>query len=234
MLASATTLRSTPTIPLSIQEQPHAQDMIHSVAYLKWYHDHPPKLPAYALRHVELLRRVSITTQQGVYTIQNPLLTVLAAGIVGVPLPVVLGLLTRESFGGKNIWGGDAHNFAGGIDQRFRPPKKWGPTVTEPAYKSYKAQRAVGGEQGVGPAQVTLTELQDYADEIGGTWKIFPNLLVGFDFFAHFFVEHDVYAALNYYNHNTASGDYGTIVLGYADLWAKKLGMGSNRGLWGI
>lgn len=199
----------------------------------------PPRLPEQLEKHAEILRHAKIVTAKGTFEIVNPRLTVLAAGITALPLPLALGLLTQESSGGQNIWGEDpGRNFAGGIAQTSTGTKNWGNIVTEAGYSAYKSQIGTGGAQGVGPTMLTLPELQEYADKAGGAWKPFPNLLVGFDYLANLVwtKSDNLHDALNMYNAGHAipatPGDYASVVLGYANQWAKALGMPSNPNLW--
>jgi hypothetical protein len=122
----------------------------------------------------------------------HPLLTVQAANRNGLPITLALAILTLESHGGRNEWGRDPNAiFSGGYDSLH--DRQWGPRVagTSPAehlhyvtaagYRAYAAQRdRTGKTQGVGPTMLTTAKYQRLADEHGGAWKPYPNMVVGF------------------------------------------------------
>lgn len=86
-----------------------------------------------------------------------------------IPLYVGCAFLVQETGGGRNVFGHDPTVFAGAG------------TVTRSKYLAYKHLRRRTGEmQGVGPMQLTWWSYQDRADQLGGAWKPYPNMLVGF------------------------------------------------------
>ena len=77
--------------------------------------------------------------------------------------------LQQETGGGRNVFGHDPTVFAGAGE------------VTKSKYLAYKEVRQRTGQmQGVGPMQLTWSTYQDQADRLGGAWKPYPNMLVGF------------------------------------------------------
>lgn len=216
---------------------------------LKRYVDHHPKLPRALTKQVDILKRVKLPVTNpcvtppvaNLFTIVDPGLVVLAAAITAVPLPIACALLCDESSGGENLWGGDARSQGGIFVDGIEGGVNYGRYVTHRAYEIFKRQRdTTGGEQGVGPTQLTLKVLQDAADEIGGAWQPFPNLLVGFAYLAMFLWRDpratDIHEALNLYNHGhivpSTHCDYGSLLLIYASAWAKVLNMPSDPRLW--
>lgn len=93
-----------------------------------------------------------------------------ACATTKLPISYALALIEKES-GGRNVFGHDA----------VRNPAPKGGRVTARNYAVYKAARKRGlGMQGVGPTQLTWYAFQDQADAIGGCWKPYPNMCVGF------------------------------------------------------
>jgi hypothetical protein len=93
-----------------------------------------------------------------------------AVATTKLPLSYALALLEKES-GGQNVYGHDG----------VRNPAPKGGRVTQANYAKYKRDRKAGlGMQGVGPTQLTWYEFQDHADRIGGCWRPYPNMVVGF------------------------------------------------------
>ena len=86
-----------------------------------------------------------------------------------IPLYVGCAFLVQETGGGRNVFGHDPTVFAGAGK------------VTRSKYLAYKhVRRRTGEMQGVGPMQLTWWSYQDRADQLGGAWKPYPNMLVGF------------------------------------------------------
>ena len=86
-----------------------------------------------------------------------------------IPLYVGCAFLRQETDGGRNVFGHDPTVFAGAGH------------VTRSKYLAYKRVRRRTGEmQGVGPMQLTWSTYQDRADRLGGAWRPYPNMLVGF------------------------------------------------------
>jgi hypothetical protein len=93
-----------------------------------------------------------------------------ACATTKLPLSYALALCEKEG-GFRMVYGHD--------DVRNPAPK--GGRVTRGNYAEYKRDRKRGlGMQGVGHAQLTWYEFQDHADALGGCWKPYPNLVVGF------------------------------------------------------
>jgi len=87
----------------------------------------------------------------------------------GIPYYVGCAFLLQESGGGRNVFGHDPTVFAGAGE------------VTRSKYLAYKKVRQrTGLMQGVGPMQLTWYSYQDRADRLGGAWKPYANMLVGF------------------------------------------------------
>lgn len=100
--------------------------------------------------------------------INNPYMAYRAAKDAGLPFSVMCAVLEKESAGGDNVFGHDPTIFSGAGK------------VTKAKYLAYKKQRQAGnGMQGVGPMQLTWWEFQDRADERGGCWKPYINMVVG-------------------------------------------------------
>jgi hypothetical protein len=86
-----------------------------------------------------------------------------------IPYYVGCAFLKQETGGGQNVFGHDPTVFAGAGK------------VTRAKYLAYKEVRERTGQmQGVGPMQLTWYSYQDRADRLGGAWKPYPNMLVGF------------------------------------------------------
>ena len=93
-----------------------------------------------------------------------------ACATTGLPLSYALALVEKES-GFQNVYGHD----------HVRNPAQKGGRVTRSNYARYKRDRKAGlGMQGVGYTQLTWYELQDKADALGGCWRPYPNMVVGF------------------------------------------------------
>lgn len=84
-------------------------------------------------------------------------------------IPLYVGCAFLQQEGGRNVFGHDPTVFAGAGE------------VTRSKYLAYKEVRErTGAMQGVGPMQLTWSTYQDQADRLGGAWKPYPNMLVGF------------------------------------------------------
>ena len=96
------------------------------------------------------------------------------AAATGLDLAAAAVLLAKESGGGRNVWGHDAVPTGG----CYTP----GEVVTRADYLAYRAAVLVGraGRQGVGPCQLTNSDLQTAADKVGGCWDWRANCRVGF------------------------------------------------------
>src|SRR5687768_10363640 len=98
-----------------------------------------------------------------------------AAEKAGIPYAVACAFLMQESAGGQNVFGHDPTQFVGAGK------------VTKKKYLTYRERRRAGkGMQGVGPMQLTWWEFQDAADEMGGCWKPYVNMLFAFQLLARY------------------------------------------------
>src|SRR3954469_21961370 len=97
-----------------------------------------------------------------------------ACATTGLPLSYALALCEKEG-GFRMIYGHDA------VPNPVKSPPGGSLRVTRANYYRYKLNRRRGlGMQGVGHTQLTWYAFQDQADAIGGCWKPYPNLCVGF------------------------------------------------------
>jgi hypothetical protein len=107
----------------------------------------------------------------------------------GIPFYVACSFLVQETGGGRNVFGHDPTIFSGAGE------------VTEEKYLAYRAERdATGKYQGVGPMQLTYGPFQDMADQAGGCWKPYVNMLIGFQILAGYRREGDWHYAAKRYN----------------------------------
>jgi len=91
----------------------------------------------------------------------------------GVPVSLVCAVIEHES-SFANVFGHDP------VRNPIKSPHGGLLAVTEERYREYLRHRNRGeGAQGVGPMQLTLPAFQDRADELGGCWKVGPNIKVG-------------------------------------------------------
>lgn len=176
---------------------------------------------------VTKLQRASVAGGKIAY----PLLTVIAAKIANLSLPLVCAVMQRESYEGKNVWGDDQTIFASG----GRPE-----AVTKSQYLKYKEERgpenpeglAPGKQQGVGPGQLTDAYLQDDADKLGGAWRPLPNMIIAFTHLKDVIAQHPgrLAAGLAAYNGSGEQAQkYAQIVLSNEREWAAALGVPSTR-----
>jgi hypothetical protein len=102
--------------------------------------------------------------------------THILAAIATTGLALSDGLALCEKEGGfRMVWGHDP------VRNPVKSPPGGYLRVTRANYLRYKAYRRLGwGMQGCGHTQPTWYSLQDEADRIGGCWKPYPNLCVGF------------------------------------------------------
>lgn len=128
-----------------------------------------------------------------------------------------LALLENES-GGANIFGADPDGIA--------LPRQWYDTpVTENKYRVYLKRRHEGmTPNGVGPCQLTSAGLQDEADNLGGCWKVDPNMKVGFAFLHQLILEHGVFGGFEHFNGSgPAAVEYAIRALARAKAWETRL-----------
>lgn len=103
------------------------------------------------------------------YGTKRPYAVMRAADATHLPFNVACALLEKESAGGANVFGHDPTIYVGAG------------RVTKKKYLAYRRERdRTGKMQGVGPCQLTWKGYQDEADKLGGCWKPYNNMLVGF------------------------------------------------------
>lgn len=118
-----------------------------------------------------------------------PIYTHNAAKRQGLDLALACAIVMRETSGGKNVFGHDPTICIG-----------WG-TVTKKKYHSYLNMRNRTGKlQGVGSCQLTSRSLQDEADKLGGCWKPYWNMIVGFHYLAGLVHKYGLHDGVMHYN----------------------------------
>jgi len=154
--------------------------------------------------------------------IVNPIWTLRAARENGIPIDLACAVLDQESGGGHNVWGHDQTIFIGGIDGNNKE-------VNKRDYIEYRKQRGPtgrGGMQGVGPMQLTYYNLQDMADRIGGCWKPYCNMRVGFMYLAGKIQQYGMLQGIAAYNGNgVAAARYAKNVTERRNVWRARLGI---------
>jgi hypothetical protein len=155
--------------------------------------------------------------------IVHPDLALKAAREAKLPVPVACALLEQESEGGANVWGHDK-DAKGNLIFPARPGTV---AVTEPDYREYKRRRGPkgeGGMQGCGPTQLTWWALQDEADKLGGCWKPYPNMLVGFTHLASLIRRNGLRIGFRAYNGSGAKAErYADQMLAKVEKWEQRL-----------
>jgi hypothetical protein len=148
--------------------------------------------------------------------IKMPIRMLIAAHNAAIPPSLAASVLMQETSGGANIFGHDPTIFAGAGD------------VTKAKYLAYKKQRGPkgeGGMQGVGPLQLTFFSLQDEADDRGGCWKPYVNMLVGFEHLAANIRRGGMHEGVKAYNGSGSDAEkYANTVLPRADGFKQVLG----------
>lgn len=92
-----------------------------------------------------------------------------------LPISLVCAVIEKES-SFRNVYGRDR----GSRPNPVRSPDKGVLEVTQANYKAYLKHRNAGKDpNGVGPMQLTFPPFQDRADNLGGCWKVGPNIRVG-------------------------------------------------------
>lgn len=137
-----------------------------------------------------------------------------AVATTKLPLSYALALLEKEG-GFRNVYGHDA----------VRNPAPKGGRVTSANYAKYKRDRKAGlGMQGVGHTQLTWYELQDSADRIGGAWKPYPNMVVGFSNLKRLVNLHGKeHGAAAYNGTGPAAAAYGRDFVHKQEAWHRRL-----------
>lgn len=164
---------------------------------------------------IRLARQRDLMEKHG---IKYPTWTQRAAREAGLPLSIACALLEQESGGGHNVFGHDP----------VRGDQIRGGKVTREKYRKYKRLRKAGyGMQGVGPMQLTWYEFQDRADRIGGCWKPYPNMKVGFSIAADLIKRKGRVRGLAAYNGSGfAAWRYSRQVRRRAKVWHRRLSDG--------
>jgi len=101
---------------------------------------------------------------------------------VGFTLAAACAMVQKES-GGKMIWGADPWNRAAFPKGAALDPALHEQPVTAANYHAYAARRDAGMQpQGCGITQLTSPSLQKQADQAGGCFVPFANVVAGFQF----------------------------------------------------
>lgn len=133
-----------------------------------------------------------------------------------LPLSYALATVEKES-GFRNVFGNDPTNSI---------PRSWkGTRVTRSKYLVYRVNRRRGkGMQGIGPTQLTWYEFQDQADKIGGCYKPYANLVVGFRLMKNLIAQHGKQGGAQRFNGaGTAAEEYGRDWVRRQENWNDKL-----------
>lgn len=127
-----------------------------------------------------------------------------ACETTGLPLSYGLALCEKEG-GFRMIWGHDR------VPNTVKSPPGGILRVTRANYAEYKRQRKLGrGMQGCGHTQLTWFAYQDQADAVGGCWRPYPNLVVGFRLLAGLVHAHGLeHGAARYNGTGEAAAAYG-------------------------
>jgi hypothetical protein len=130
-----------------------------------------------------------------------PATTILEANRAHLKLSIACALLDQETGGGTNEFGHDPTSSI---------PVSWrGRFVTRSRYAYYRVRRRLGkGMQGVGPCQLTYWSIQDRADALGGCWKPWINMHVGFGDLAGMIREYGMHDGLRRYNGSGAAAEH--------------------------
>lgn len=134
-----------------------------------------------------------------------------AVRVADLRLSLGCAVIEHES-GFRNVFGHDRTIFAGAG------------RVTKAKYLEYRRQRGHTRMQGVGPAQLTWWEFQDRADELGGCWLPYYNMLEGFTDLADLIAHHGEHDGIRRYNGSGPGAEqYARDVLHLAWLWHRRL-----------
>jgi peptidoglycan hydrolase-like protein with peptidoglycan-binding domain len=134
----------------------------------------------------------------------------------GLSVSLVCAVIQHET-GFQNVFGHD------GVANPIKSPPGGLLTVTKERYQQYLRQRRLGqGCQGVGPAQLTSSGLQDQADRLGGCHEPGPNIRVGCAYLAEEIKARGLVKGVQAYN--GAPGDhYAKAVLDLEHTWRTRL-----------
>lgn len=106
------------------------------------------------------------------YGLENGASILAASRKVDIPLSVLCAMFQSES-GGRNIFGADPAGNA--------LPSRWFDTPVSYWKFQYFWRRVHKGytSNGVGPSQLTSPGLIQTAQNLGGAWKVLPNMIAG-------------------------------------------------------
>lgn len=158
---------------------------------------------------------VDVLSQGGIL---NAAQVISIAGAAKLEVACAAVLLSKESGGGRNIFGHDAVPDGGQYVK--------GGDVTQASYGKYIAWRkaGTGRSQGVGPCQITYYSIQDQADARGGCWRWDVNCAVGFDLLATQIRSKGVQDGFRAYNGAGAAAEaYGRDAMARLASWRSKL-----------
>ncbi len=143
-----------------------------------------------------------------------PTRTLKAARAADLGLAIACAILDQESDGGYNVFGHDPTIYQGA---------GW---VTRDKYLAYKRERdrlSYRRMQGVGPTQLTWWEFQDRADALGGCWRPYINMLVGFRLVKAYVRAYGERVAFARYNGSGPYDPYAESVLARVKTWRSRL-----------
>lgn len=145
-----------------------------------------------------------------------PKRTIGAARKSGLPLSYALATLRMETTNGSNRFGHDGTTSI---------PNRWkGQRVTFLRYRHYKRNRRKHGAQGVGPTQLTYPPFQDHADSLGGCWRPYVNMFVGFSIMKNNIDKHGKHNGARSYNGSGPDAEaYARAWMGYQKLFHTRL-----------
>lgn len=164
-------------------------------------------------------RAIRIAREGGIVRPQQALVQQRRAGLDDYGL--ACAMLEQESAGGENVFGHDP----------VRSPQIVGGPVTEERYLRYlKLRRAGYGMQGVGPLQLTWYAYQDQADELGGCWRPYVNLFVGYSVLADLIRIYGLAGGVRRYNGSgPAAYAYAASVLARRLRWRRRFAKARRR-----
>lgn len=137
-----------------------------------------------------------------------------AVATTGLPLSYGLALCQKEG-NFRMVWGHDH------VSNTVKSPPGGLLRVTQKNFADYKRQRKAGkGMQGCGHTQLTWFAYQDQADAIGGCWRPYPNLVVGFRLLADLVHAHGLeHGAARYNGTGEAADAYGRDFVAIQRTW---------------
>jgi hypothetical protein len=148
-------------------------------------------------------RHITVAARNGIV---RPVAAAEIAGAVGLPFRHACTLLTIESYGGKNVWGGDA----GGVFSRL-PDELTRATHRAYLHEVFENNRTPNGR---GPCQITHPSYDERAEREGlELWRPYHNMVLGFTVFYEHLTRPGthprgrVWAAARLYNGSEAYAD---------------------------